>query len=212
MLWWPQRETLVVSDLHLGKVGHFRKAGIALPQKALSATLGRLDRALAYWNPSRLLVLGDMFHSDYNRELEAFATWRERWQALDMALVPGNHDVLPAGLYTEWKIDVLPVRYREAGICFVHDPAHAVGDEAHIAGHVHPGVRLRGGGRQSLRLPCFWFGQNRALLPACGAFTGSVALRPKAGERVFAWTGKGVVDVSPEAKNGSAESGTANQL
>lgn len=211
-LWWPERKTLIVADLHLGKVGHFRKAGIALPQQALSATMDRLDAALTRWQPTRLLVLGDMFHSDYNRELGAFGAWRERWQSLHVALVPGNHDVLSAERYAAWDIELLPLRYREAGLWFVHDPADAKGEEGHIAGHLHPGVRLRGGGRQSLRLPCFWFGQNRALLPACGAFTGSVALQPKPGERAFAWTGTAVVDVSPEAKKKDAERSAKDQL
>ena len=42
-----------------------------------------------------------------------------------------------------------------------------------LAGHLHPGVRLHGPGRQSVRLPCFAFGRNAALLPAFSEFTGT---------------------------------------
>jgi metallophosphoesterase superfamily enzyme len=30
-IWFPKYETLLVSDTHLGKGSHFRKAGIAIP-------------------------------------------------------------------------------------------------------------------------------------------------------------------------------------
>ncbi len=41
-----------------------------------------------------------------------------------------------------------------------------------LAGHIHPVVSLRGGGRDSLRLPCFDMGPKLGVLPAFGAFTG----------------------------------------
>ncbi len=191
-LWWPARATLVVADLHLGKVGHFRKAGIALPQAAGAAALRRLDEAIARLGAERLLVLGDLAHSDWNRELEAFRRWRTRHRTLVLDLVPGNHDVLPPERYAELGLGLLAPVHREAGLAFCHDPAHDPGDAPCLSGHVHPGVVLKGGGRQRLRLPCFWFAARCALLPAMGAFTGSVALRPRAGERVWAWTGTAV--------------------
>ncbi|MGB3619143.1 MAG: phosphoesterase, partial [Catalinimonas sp.] len=53
-----------------------------------------------------------------------------------------------------------------------------------LAGHLHPAVRLNGGGA-SLRLPCYWFGAQQGLLPAFGAFTGTATVRPRAGDGVF---------------------------
>ena len=55
-----------------------------------------------------------------------------------------------------------------------------------ISGHVHPGVRLRGVGRQSLSLPCFYATKNQLILPAFGSFTGKHILRPKSQDRIYA--------------------------
>ena len=58
-----------------------------------------------------------------------------------------------------------------------------------MGGHVHPGVKLGG-----MRLPCFWFGERVAILPAFGKFTGLHVMRPgsQPGERVYA-VGPGAV-------------------
>jgi metallophosphoesterase superfamily enzyme len=52
--------------------------------------------------------------------------------------------------------------------------------------------RLRGKGRQSLRLPCFQVGREITLLPAFGAFTGGYAIERQANTRIFV-TGDGRV-------------------
>jgi metallophosphoesterase superfamily enzyme len=56
-------------------------------------------------------------------------------------------------------------------------------------------VKLRGGGRQSLRLPCFYFGKNGAVMPAFGNLTGFHVIRPKKGDRVFVITENKVIAV-----------------
>ena len=46
-----------------------------------------------------------------------------------------------------------------------------------IAGHIHPGVRLRGAAREHARLPCFWFGAGGAVLhPTVRPFADPAAL------------------------------------
>jgi len=62
-----------------------------------------------------------------------------------------------------------------------------------LAGHVHPAVRLRGFGRQRLRLPCFYFGAQCGILPAFGAFTGLGDLRICEGDRVYVVTAEEVI-------------------
>ena len=41
-IFWEEEKILILSDLHLGKSGHFRKAGIAIPQNILQEDLFRL--------------------------------------------------------------------------------------------------------------------------------------------------------------------------
>ena len=60
------------------------------------------------------------------------------------------------------------------------------------AGHLHPAVRLAGRA-DAVRLPCYWFGRSRGVLPAFGEFTGALTVRPKPGDRVFAIVGDRVL-------------------
>ncbi len=53
------------------------------------------------------------------------------------------------------------------------------------AGHLHPGVKLSGKGRQAITLPCFYFGRQYGLLSAFGNFTGMAKLAVKRDDRVF---------------------------
>ncbi|NNF20211.1 MAG: metallophosphoesterase, partial [Flavobacteriaceae bacterium] len=55
-----------------------------------------------------------------------------------------------------------------------------------FAGHIHPAVKIRGQGRQSMRLPCFFKGPRQMILPAFGTFTGMHTLEQKKENEVFA--------------------------
>ena len=46
-LFWEEENTLIIADMHLGKSGHFRKAGIAVPQSIYKADLQRLMSQLS---------------------------------------------------------------------------------------------------------------------------------------------------------------------
>ena len=41
-IFWEEQKTLIVSDLHFGKTGHFRKSGIPVPQTIYKEDLQRL--------------------------------------------------------------------------------------------------------------------------------------------------------------------------
>ncbi len=62
-LYWEEERSLILSDLHFGKTGHFRKAGIAVPQSVYREDLLRLLSLIQYFQPRQLLVVGDLFHS-----------------------------------------------------------------------------------------------------------------------------------------------------
>src|SRR6202000_326423 len=95
-----------LSDLHFGKTGHFRKAGIAVPQSVYREDLLRLLRQIQYFQPRQLLVVGDLFHSRENKELALFLKWREDFPDLNIHLIEGNHDILHEGWYKKAGIEV----------------------------------------------------------------------------------------------------------
>ena len=83
-IYWEQEKALVVSDLHIGKTGHFRKAGIAVPQSVFKEDMQRLVALIQYFKPLKLIVVGDMFHSTANKELELFTKWRGDFEDLTL--------------------------------------------------------------------------------------------------------------------------------
>jgi metallophosphoesterase superfamily enzyme len=55
-----------------------------------------------------------------------------------------------------------------------------------FSGHIHPGIKIRGAGKQSLYFPCFYFGETYAVLPAFSRFTGLTRMEIKPRDKIFA--------------------------
>ena len=47
IIFWEEQKVLILSDLHLGKTGHFRKAGIAVPQAVYKEDLATAFKFVA---------------------------------------------------------------------------------------------------------------------------------------------------------------------
>jgi len=198
-VYWRDTETLIIADLHLGKAGHFRKEGIAAPGRINRKNLDRLTELLNRWQPESLLILGDLFHSSANREWFEFEDWRMKYRSVMMRLINGNHDVLHHSFYRTAEIDTFPEMVL-SGFSFRHDPQLPQNKQSKnvitVAGHLHPGITIRGKGRQSLRLPCFHFTEKQILLPAFGEFTGLHRIRPDETDRVFAVVDNRVLEIN----------------
>jgi DNA ligase-associated metallophosphoesterase len=182
-IFWKEEQALIVSDLHLGKSTHFRKAGIAVPANIGQDDLYRLQQLITTYNPVQVIIVGDMFHSKENNDVTYFKIWRQQFAHISFKLVKGNHDILSDQLYEAMNLEVYDT-YSIKAIHFVHEPCD--GENGYtFSGHLHPGFAVDGGGRQRLRLPCFYFGRNCSILPAFGKFTGLAMLRPEEDEAVF---------------------------
>lgn len=190
-IFWEEERSLILSDLHFGKTGHFRKAGIAVPQSVYREDLLRLLSLIQYFQPKQLLVVGDLFHSRENKELDLFLRWRDDFPDLGIRLALGNHDILHAGWYEKAGILVNEGVLEMGVFGFVHDIEEVCEQTEgarpyHFSGHLHPGIRISGMGKQSLQFPCFYFGGEYAILPAFGRFTGTVSIEPGTASNVFA--------------------------
>lgn len=187
-IFWEEEKVLIVSDLHFGKTGHFRKSGIAVPQSVYKKDLQRLFHQVQYFQPRRLIVVGDLFHSRENKELELFLKWRHDFPNLEILLVRGNHDILHQNWYSQANIQVEEQELLLGHFRFRHDKETVTQTQTQylFSGHIHPGVRINGMGKQSLRLPCFYFAKDYCVLPAFSAFTGTYTMYPEDGENVFA--------------------------
>ena len=191
-VFWEEQKTLLLADVHLGKVAHFRKNGIAVPRKAEGAFYQKITALLAEFPIARFLFLGDLFHSFQNNEWLLFTAWVKQQKA-SMVLVEGNHDVIPAAQFEQIGLQVVD-QLIEEGFYFSHFPTKK---ETHFVfcGHVHPGVKLKGNGLQQMKMPCFFQSPQQMILPAFGAFTGLHILTPKEGDQVYVTSGKEVMEI-----------------
>jgi DNA ligase-associated metallophosphoesterase len=187
-LFWESRKTLIVSDLHFGKTGHFRKAGIPIPATIYKEDLQRLWQQVQYFQPEEIIFVGDLFHSYSNQEHDWFMKWRSDFPNLTMHLVMGNHDIRAKEQFEAMNLIVHEDCLKIDEFCFVHDFEHEMEDDNiyYISGHIHPGIRIIGNGRQSLCFPCFYFTPQYAILPAFSRFTGLAMIVPKRDENVYA--------------------------
>jgi DNA ligase-associated metallophosphoesterase len=190
-IYWEQEKALVVSDLHIGKTGHFRKAGIAVPQSVFREDMQRLISLIQYFKPKKLIVVGDMFHSSANKELDLFTRWRADFGSLEIKLVKGNHDILNRRWYAQSRIELFDSTLKISEFCFQHDPGECGKDEGGknhyvFSGHIHPGITIHGSGKQTLKFPCFYFTDSYCILPAFSRFTGTVGVRLKDDDIAFA--------------------------
>jgi DNA ligase-associated metallophosphoesterase len=185
----PDRSLLLVADAHIGKAVSFRRLGVPVPHGTTGEALARLDELLAATDAGHVVFLGDFLHSARSRvasTMDQLAAWRERHGQRAMTLVRGNHDERAGDPPGALRIAVVDGPFVIGPWALQHHPQPVPGAYA-LAGHVHPGIVLRGRGAVgTLRLPCFHFGAQVGVLPAFGPFTGLHAIERADGERVFA--------------------------
>ena len=175
---------VVVSDLHLEKGSSVARRGMLVPPYDTGATLDRLGEVIARLRPRTVVSLGDSFHDD-GGAARLPALYRERLLAMmegrDWIWVAGNHDPgvpadLPGAVADEIAIGGLRLR---------HEPQEGV-VAGEIAGHLHPGAVIVQRGR-AVRRRCFATDGERLIMPAFGAYTGSLNVLDRAYRGLFRW-------------------------
>ncbi|AWG23114.1 metallophosphoesterase [Flavobacterium faecale] len=183
-MYWVEKKILLVSDVHFGKVMHFRKYGIAIPTAIIKENFANLDVLLATYTPEKVVFLGDLFHSKINNEWNMFEEWISNQVNCSFVLIEGNHDVIGRDYYTDLQIKVLPQMVID-DFLLTHHPEETIA-LFNFCGHLHPGVELKGIGRQFLKLACFFQSENQMILPAFGSFTGKYFIKPTTKNTIYA--------------------------
>lgn len=205
----PEHATLLVADMHLGKAASFRRLGVPVPAGSTATTLQALGDALASLGGTpvqHLVFLGDLLHAARGRSPalsqvveQALTAWRGKCPGLRVHLVRGNHDRAAGDPPSEWAIELQTEPWLMGPWALCHEPQPVTGAYT-LAGHWHPCIGLRGGARERLRLPCFWFGDTAhhavGVLPAFGDFTGMHPIQRRLGDRVWAVADEAVREVS----------------
>lgn len=196
-IFWEEESTLILADLHFGKTGHFRKNGINVPAAVYQEDLQRMIDLMSYFQPKKLIAVGDLFHSSDNLELSLFSKTRADFSKVEFILVKGNHDLLADHWYDRNQIELAQNNLQIGEFNFVHDPAE-INKNNHLfsfSGHIHPGISISGLGKQSLSFPCYYFTENNAILPAFSKFSGIVKMKKKKDNRIFAIVNHSLMEI-----------------
>ena len=171
-LYWPEGETLVVSDLHLEKGSSLAQRGHLLPPYDSDATLARLEAVVCAYAPRRLICLGDSFHDgEAHRRLPQGTQSRltRLMRRREWIWICGNHDPAPPEIWGGQAATELTL----GPLSFRHEARRDRPGAGEVSGHFHPtaSVRVR---QKRLTARCFATDGRRLIVPAFGAFAGGL--------------------------------------
>ncbi|WP_142784024.1 ligase-associated DNA damage response endonuclease PdeM [Changchengzhania lutea] len=191
-LFWVERSMLLIADIHFGKIMHFRKHGSAVPREAIDKNFDQLTYVCDCFSPKTVCFLGDLFHSNWNNEWIPFKDWALK-TTYNKLLITGNHDVISPIEYENLEFKIYD-ELRIHNISLTHHP-QTDSELFNIAGHIHPGIRLKGLGKQFLNVPCFYKTNSQMILPAFGNFTGKYIMKPNVDDAIFINTTSEVIQL-----------------
>jgi putative SbcD/Mre11-related phosphoesterase len=146
---------LVVADLH---VGRDEASGVAFPLGERADLHERLDRLVAHYDPTEVVVAGDVLHSFSHVAPAIEASLYELAGCCHdadtrLVLVAGNHDTL---LSEVWDGPVHDSYRLDDGtvICHGHENTSEPADR-YVVGHDHPAIEIEG-----QRRPCYLLGEE----------------------------------------------------
>ena len=170
-LFLPKTKEMLICDIHLGKAEYFQQNGIPLTNNSDENNFARIETLLKQYNPERLIILGDLFHSKYSidKTLQKKVEDLPEQLKTNIELVLGNHDV---GCNIK-NIKISDIR-KTKNITYSHAPVNLKDKRSlNICGHYHPKLYLKNNG-DKLSLRCFAMDPNKntLFLPAFGDLTG----------------------------------------
>lgn len=207
-MYWKNHQALLLADTHFGKAATFRNHGIPVPMGTTDTMLNRLSDTIEQTNATQIYFLGDFVHS-YTRHTTDFESELLKWRAahshIAMTLIMGNHDHGQRSLFHQLDLTVVEEPLLIDGLALCHYPETPAPKNAYkLAGHIHPSVKIFGGGDSTEKIPCFHFGKNVGVLPAFGEFTGTQRVKPTATDRVFAVADGEVIEIAASPQTPSA--------
>jgi DNA ligase-associated metallophosphoesterase len=195
-VWIPSLSSIFIADLHFGKAAHFRKSGIPIPEPIHQEDLINLQNIITAYQPENVYILGDLFHSDWNDQWIILNQFLGKFINVKFKLILGNHDILPISTYDLSSFEVFQSPLEIGNLILTHEPLEKTQkDRINLCGHIHPGIRLVGKARQSIRLSCFFYKPNQLILPAFGKFTGLALIKPDSKDQVFGITNEKVIPI-----------------
>ena len=170
-LFLPHTKELLICDIHLGKAEYFQQNGIPLTNKSDEQNLLRIKNIVKNYNPNKLIILGDLFHSKYSisESLKRKVENLPESLNINIELIVGNHDI---GCKVE-NISFFDYK-RSSNFILSHEPIGKFENNIlNICGHYHPKTFIKNS-KDKLSFKCFAMDEknNTLYLPAFGDLTG----------------------------------------
>src|SRR4051812_40502306 len=158
-LFHERERWLALADLHFGYELSQRAAGNLFPLWGMQTIEDRLLELLRDYEPSHLLLLGDLVHNRAGGQ-ELGQLIKKLTELTEVVLIAGNHDrhLQDLELVSSW---------RSNGFHFHH--GHCAAEATHhvqVIGHHHPAAVVRDGAGLRLKLPAFVQEEDCWVMPA----------------------------------------------
>lgn len=186
--YWPERKTLIVSDLHLEKGSYLALQGQPIPLGDTRYTLERLQQVIVDLKPETVICLGDNIHdangflrmsTQDSSLLQSLCERVDHWQ-----WVIGNHDPVNLQSFFLKKMEFTS-EFIIDNVCFTHELQKD--KPIQIIGHYHPKMCIR---KQGARITgkCFSVSSHLLIMPAFGSYTGGLDISNKVYKDIFTET------------------------
>ena len=173
-LYWKRLNTLIVSDLHIGKSISYAKNKQFLPPYDTKEILNKIFVSLDKIKPSNLIIVGDLLHDVFSilsLKDQDHKNLSHYMKNTDFIWIKGNHDknIQIEGFknFTNYKIDKF---------LFTHIPIET--SLFQICGHYHPKVKISHRGKTIFKTS-FVHNEKIFILPSFGILTGGLDIHSK---------------------------------
>ena len=157
-----KEDTLIISDIHIGKEEELKHQGFLIPKDEFSDIKKKMKRILDATNPDHVIINGDLKH---NFGRFTYQEWKKVSEFLglirdgrNVSVVKGNHDVILKKAVEKQQLTledhkVVDDIYITHGDTIPDDEAFQEANTV-IIGHVHPAISI-GDGVRSEKYECF---------------------------------------------------------
>ncbi|MBA3602341.1 MAG: ligase-associated DNA damage response endonuclease PdeM [Parachlamydiaceae bacterium] len=195
-VYWEEKKTVIIADIHIGKGTVFRKAGIPIPQGIMDDDLLSITSLLNDLKAEKCIIVGDLIHAQSGISDDVkkkFSEWLHS-TACEVHLIFGNHDyALIKNLPPEWPLHTHKEGLLIEPFYFSHFPMHH--EQWFVwSGHLHPKVEISNS-YDRLVLRCFQIFKDLAIIPAFGFFVGGTLVRKSVECKIYVIADDSVIEI-----------------
>ena len=199
-LFHEEEKWLAVADLHFGFELSQRMVGNLFPLWGMQSIETRLLELLRDYQPSKLILVGDLVHdkSGAHEFFSLITRLREQW---DLILIAGNHDAeikRRASKFNDFDVE-LHDSFSTGRFEFHHgDCERKQNGRIQIIGHFHPAATLRDGAGLYLKFPALVQEASCWILPAFSPWAAGAEWEERKRSRIWACTPRRILLIDQE--------------